>query len=91
MASVPQGIHGGLADFNIQHGFSEALVRGMRNSFLSDADYHHLTQCETLEDMKLNLSESDYGEAVSDLNALTPGILQKIAVEKVRYPGLSPL
>jgi len=83
MASVPQGIHGGLADFNIQHGFSEALVRGMRNSFLSDADYHHLTQCETLEDMKLNLSESDYGEAVSDLNALTPGILQKIAVEKL--------
>ena len=91
MASTPTGIHGGLADFNIQHGFSEALVRGMRNSFLSDADYHHLTQCETLEDMKLNLSESDYGEAVSDLNALTPGVLQKVAVEKVRLQWSSPL
>ena len=55
--STPQGTHGGMATFNIQHGFVEALVRGMRSSFLGDADYHHLTQCETLEDVKLNLSE----------------------------------
>ena len=35
--------------FNIDHGFTEALVRGMRSGFLNDSDYHHLTQCETLE------------------------------------------
>jgi V-type H+-transporting ATPase subunit d len=40
---------GGLSTFNMDHGFSEALVRGMRSGFLRDADYHHLTQCETLE------------------------------------------
>ena len=40
---------GGLMTFNIDHGFTEALVRGMRSGFLNDSDYHHLTQCETLE------------------------------------------
>ena len=40
---------GGLATFNMQHGFAEALIRGFRSGFLQDSDYHHLTQCETLE------------------------------------------
>lgn len=72
-----------MASFNILHGFPEALVRGMRSSFLSDADYHHLTQCETLDDVKLNLSETDYGDALADMGALIPTGLQKAAVEKV--------
>ena len=42
-------ILGGLSTFNMAHGFVEALVRGMRSSFLTDSDYHHLTQCENLE------------------------------------------
>ncbi|GLD98433.1 hypothetical protein PINS_up007130 [Pythium insidiosum] len=40
---------GDISSFNIQHGFVEALVRGFRSGFLDDVDYHHLTQCETLE------------------------------------------
>jgi vacuolar-type H+-ATPase subunit C/Vma6 len=40
---------GGMSTFNMAHGFVEALVRGMRSSFLLDADYQHLTQCENLE------------------------------------------
>ena len=39
---------GGLTTFNMAHGFPEALVRGMRSGFLSDQDYHHLTQCDSL-------------------------------------------
>jgi V-type H+-transporting ATPase subunit d len=74
---------GGLATFNIHHGYCEALVRGMRSSFLKDADYHHISQCETLDDVRLNLSESDYAEAIADFNAITPNSLQKAAVEKV--------
>ena len=84
---APRSGPGGLAHFNILHGFTEALVRGMRNSFLSDADYHHMSQCETLEDVKLNLSESDYAEAVADMGSLTPNVLQKAAIEKVRSAG----
>ena len=40
---------GGLSTFNIQHGFIEGLVRGYRSGFLDDVDYHHLTQCESIE------------------------------------------
>ena len=75
---------GDLTTFNIQHGFAEALLRGMRSSFLADHDYHHLTQCETLDDVRLNLSETDYADALADFNTLTPNSLQKAAVDKVR-------
>ena len=81
---APKSTPGNMATFNILHGFPEALVRGMRSSFLADADYHHLTQCETLDDVRLNLSETDYGDALADMNSLIPTGLQKAAVEKVR-------
>ena len=84
MTSV-KGIHGGQTDFNIHHGFVEALVRGMRSSFLSDADYHHLTQCETLEDVKLNLTESDYNDSLADSSGISPSQFQKTAIEKVGF------
>ena len=49
--SVASGVKeaGGIATFNIEHGFPEAVVRGFRSGFLTDYDYHHLTQCETLD------------------------------------------
>ena len=81
---APKSTPGDMSTFNILHGFPEALVRGMRSSFLADADYHHLTQCETLDDVRLNLSETDYADALADMNTLIPTGLQKAAVEKVR-------
>lgn len=85
--TTPKPVQGNsdLTTFNIRHGFAEALLRGMRSSFLNDADYNHLTQCETLEDVRLNLTETDYADAVSDFNSLTPAMLQKAAVDKVGY------
>ncbi len=56
----------------------------MRCSFLSDADYHHITQCENLEDVKLNLSETDYADAVADMSVMTPSDFQAVAIQKVR-------
>lgn len=83
MATRSRGTAGGMANFNILHGFTEALLRGMRSSFLLDADYHHITQCDTLDDVKLNLTENDYAEAVADIGNLTPSGLQAAAIEKV--------
>lgn len=98
MSTIPNGPHGGLADFNIHHGFIEALIRGMRSSFLSEPDYHHITQCENLEDVKLNMSETDYADAVADLSVLTPSGLQAAAIDKlvtefkyVRTQAVEPL
>jgi len=72
-----------MTTFNIQHGFTESLVRGMRNSFLADSDYHHMTQCESLEDVKLNLTESDYSDALADMGSISPNELQKQAIGKL--------
>jgi V-type H+-transporting ATPase subunit d len=48
--------------FNINDGYLEALVRGYRSGILQGQDYNNLTQCETLEDMKLHLGSTDYGD-----------------------------
>lgn len=50
-----------LSFFNINHGFLEALVRGMRSSFLTPDDYRRMTTCETFEDLRSALEETDYG------------------------------
>lgn len=47
--------------FNVKDGFLEANVRGYKLGLLTTADYNNLTQCETLDDIKLYLTGTDYG------------------------------
>lgn len=69
---------GDMSTFNMQHGFAEGLLRGFRSGFLDDVDYHHLTQCESIEDVKLNLQETDYDQFLTDAsNGITPSVIQK--------------
>lgn len=35
--------------FNVNHGYLEGLVRGMKAGILTRTDYHNLAQCDTLE------------------------------------------
>lgn len=35
--------------FNVHDGYCEAIVRGFRSGFLTDVEYHHLTECATME------------------------------------------
>ena len=75
---------GDLNTFNMQHGYMEALVRGYRSGFLSESEYRHLAQCETIDgiplvqrsliDMKLNLQETDYGNFMNDEVGSVPAI-----------------
>ncbi|CAM9480614.1 unnamed protein product, partial [Ectocarpus fasciculatus] len=89
---------GGMATFNMLHGFSEALVRGYRSGFLKDSDYHHLTQCDSLEDIKLNLQETDYDQFLSMDSTVTPALIEQRALSKmvvefqyVRAQAVEPL
>ncbi|KAJ5135262.1 ATPase V0/A0 complex subunit C/D [Penicillium bovifimosum] len=52
--------------FNINGGYVEGIVRGYRNSLLSGQNYSNLTQCETIDDVKLQLAPS-YGDFLSSL------------------------
>lgn len=48
-------------NFNINDGYLEAIVRGYRSGLLTAADYNNLCQCESLDDIKMHLSATDYG------------------------------
>jgi V-type H+-transporting ATPase subunit d len=49
-----------LVTFNIDNGYSEALVRGMRAGFLRKEDYDTLNDCKKLEEVKMVLEDTDY-------------------------------
>ncbi|CAP92536.1 H(+)-transporting V0 sector ATPase subunit d [Penicillium rubens] len=52
--------------FNVNGGYVEGIVRGYRNSLLSGQNYSNLTQCETIDDVKLQLAPS-YGDFLASL------------------------
>jgi len=52
--------------FNINDGYMEAIVRGYRGGILTVADYGNLVQCDTLDDMKLHLASTDYGDFLAN-------------------------
>jgi V-type H+-transporting ATPase subunit d len=73
---------GGLATFNADFGYIEAILRGFRSGFLKPFEYRQLSQCETLDDVKLTLGDTDYCNVLTNLNKLTPEIILKRCEEK---------
>jgi V-type H+-transporting ATPase subunit d len=47
--------------FNVDDGYLEGLLRGFRSGFLTSSDFVSLTQCDTLEDVRMHLTGTDYG------------------------------
>ncbi|PRT56678.1 V-type proton ATPase subunit d [Wickerhamiella sorbophila] len=58
--------------FNIDSGYAEALVRGFRSGLISSSQYTNMTQCETLEDLKLQLSATEYGNFLGNVPSPLP-------------------
>lgn len=64
--------------FNVENGYIEALARAYKNALLTGSQYSNLTQCDTLEDLKLQLSATDYAGVLADINgALSTGVLER--------------
>jgi len=78
--------HGSVLSFNINDGYLEALLRGFRSGILSTPDYTNLTQCESLEDVKMHLSTAtDYGDFLSNENTIhTTTIAEKATLKLVK-------
>eukprot|EP01053_Blabericola_migrator_P013578 Blabericola_migrator_1__13577@NODE_999_length_5741_cov_116_595523_g56_i2_p2_GENE_NODE_999_length_5741_cov_116_595523_g56_i2NODE_999_length_5741_cov_116_595523_g56_i2_p2_ORF_typecomplete_len479_score99_82vATPsynt_AC39/PF01992_16/2_1e96_NODE_999_length_5741_cov_116_595523_g56_i25441980 len=55
-----------LSLFNVQDGFSEALIRGFRGALLTPDDYRKLGMAESLEDLRSALEDTDYGSFLQD-------------------------
>lgn len=70
--------------FNIDNGYLEGLVRGFRSGILNRTDYLNLIQCETLEDLKLHLQGTDYGNFLSnEAGPLTVSVIDEKLREKL--------
>ncbi|GBE84909.1 V0 complex, c/d subunit of ATPase [Sparassis latifolia] len=52
--------------FNVDSGFLEGIVRGYKAGLLTQAQYNNLTQCETIEDFRTQLSSTDYGNFLAN-------------------------
>ncbi|KAK7205982.1 V0 complex, c/d subunit of ATPase [Myxozyma melibiosi] len=70
--------------FNNDNGYIEGIVRGYRSALLTGANYANLTQCDTLEDLKLQLSATDYGNFLANVpGSLSTSIIAEKANEKL--------
>ncbi|KAG0643637.1 V-type proton ATPase subunit D [Tuber brumale] len=69
--------------FNVNNGYIEGIVRGYRNGLLTSQNYANLTQCETLDDLKLQLSPA-YGDYLANVpSPLSTSVIAAKATEKL--------
>ncbi|KAF8458537.1 V0 complex, c/d subunit of ATPase [Kalaharituber pfeilii] len=69
--------------FNANDGYVEGIVRGYKNHLLTSSNYSNLTQCETLDDLKLQLSPF-YGDYLSNVpSPLSTSIIASKATDKL--------
>ena len=64
--------------FNIDYGYLEGVVRGYKSGLLTSNQYVNLTQCDNLEDLKLQLSSTDYGNFLANYSGpLSTTVIQE--------------
>ena len=55
------------------HGYLDGIVRGFATQLLTAAEYSNLTQCESVDDMKVHLMSTGYESVFRDVpSPLTP-------------------
>ena len=76
--------------FNVDYGYLEGVVRGYKAGLLKLNQYVNLTQCDSLDDIKLQLLASDYGNFLANyLGPMTTTVISenmnKVLVKEFRY------
>lgn len=70
--------------FNIEGGYLEGVVRGYCAAMLSPTNYQSLTQCENLEDLRMQMSATDYGNFLAnEPSPLSTGAVTHQATRKL--------
>lgn len=71
--------------YNIDDGFLDSLVRGYRSAFLSAEDYSNLAQSQSVEDIRMHLQTTDYGNFLESegANAVRISALHTAATDKM--------
>lgn len=70
--------------FSQDINYVEGIVRGYRSGLLTNSVYQNLTQCETLEDLKMQLSATDYQNFLANVpSPLSTSTIANKANEKL--------
>ncbi|KAF9163081.1 H(+)-transporting V0 sector ATPase subunit d [Actinomortierella ambigua] len=69
--------------YNVDNGYLEGIVRGYRANILTNSFYVNLTQSETLDDVKLQLSASEYGPVLQNEAHVSTSLLAQKFTEKM--------
>ena len=85
--------------FNASDGYLEAIMRGLRASILTAAEYNNLMQCETTEDIRMTLNGTDYAPYLQNepvplqTTALVTRLTERIVTdfESIRSGAYEPL
>ena len=86
MAAADAGVAWGMEGLllNAKDGYNEGIVRGLKSGLLSTQDYANLTQCETLDDVKLHLCSTDYVSVIqNEPSPLHPSTIVARCTQKV--------
>ena len=69
--------------FNVDDGYSEALLRGFRKSILGEQQYTALRNSGNLKDFKSVLIDTDYSDYVKDYNETDTSALKMLLKKKL--------
>jgi V-type H+-transporting ATPase subunit d len=70
--------------FNIESGYLEGILRGYKSGLLSSSNYMNLVQCENLEDVKLQLASTEYGNFLqNEPSPISPSTIVDKAKDKL--------
>ncbi|OLL23000.1 V-type proton ATPase subunit d [Neolecta irregularis DAH-3] len=69
--------------FNVDNGYLEGVVRGYRSGLVDSTVYHNLTQCDSLQDIKMQLATTDYANFLGQEQVLSTSCIGEKATEKM--------
>ena len=52
--------------FNSHSGYLEGVLRGFKAGLITQSQYANLTQCETIDDFRMQLAATDYGNFLAN-------------------------
>ncbi len=70
--------------YNENAGYLDALLRGYKSGILTANQYNNLTACHSLDDLKLQLSSTDYGNFLAnEPSPVSTSTIASLAREKL--------
>eukprot|EP00825_Cyclidium_porcatum_P031544 TRINITY_DN3341_c0_g1_i1.p1 TRINITY_DN3341_c0_g1~~TRINITY_DN3341_c0_g1_i1.p1 ORF type:complete len:409 (-),score=88.01 TRINITY_DN3341_c0_g1_i1:940-2166(-) len=73
-----------LINYAIDDGYAEGILRGLRSTFISEAQYNQMKNCQSLAELKTILEDTDYEQCLNlDMQEIPIPILRQRLKQKL--------